>query len=328
MQPKIINVMSIVKNVFLSFTLIALFLSTNVFAQTQFRSKSSGSWDGADTWERQSGSNWIATSTAPMRGANVLIKANHKVTIPTGISPVFANLTIEKDGVLNAAGGITLKIGSGTQGGSFFLKNDGVIESGTKPADGLIRVEIFNTAKQLTISGTGKTRIGRLYARGGNPNDLNVLIDKDLTITEELIAPNFTTADMLVDRRLESDRVSFTINKGKTVIIEGKSSFHSANADALTGGVYVYNINGKLDVSADPVSYLIPSTANNKLTINVGGELVLGSIINGVSRNAVENVGALALNILDGGVVDVTKNKRMILGSAQFVTTGTGVLKK
>jgi hypothetical protein len=311
------------------FTLFLFILFANsVIAQNQFRSKVSGSWNEASTWERQSGDQWIAANAYPGTGADVIIQSNHEINIPAGISPVFSNLTINKNGVLNASAGVTLKIASGIKGGEFFIKNDGLIESGNIPAEGLIRVEVFTSAKKLTISGTGKTRIARLYVRGGNPNDLHIIIDTDLTITEKLVTPNFSIADVLLNRRTESDKVTLTINKGKTVIIEGASSFHSANNDAISGGVYTYNINGKLDFSANPISYIIPSIANNKTTINVGGELVLGSVVNGVSRNPVENVGALELNILDGGVVDATKNKRIILGSTQFITNGSGVLKK
>jgi hypothetical protein len=324
--------MKINKSCYLIVLMLLTFSAVAYSQIVEYRTSKSGNWEDVDVWERKSGSNWVKASGIPSTNINVTIQPQHIINIGANISPNCSSLTVEKGAVLKAEGTATLKVGANKNDGEAYLVNNGTIESGSTAADGLIRVDVFNTAKKIIISGSGNTRFGRLQARGGNPNKLEVIIDTDMTITEKIVTSTFTAMDVLPGRRTNNDDVTFTINKGKTVKIEGSSSFHSAIATAETGGRYVYNILGTLDLSANETTdNVIPVSDNVKgeTIVNVAGNLIIAGLFNAVSKSSSgSNDGKVALNVLDGGVVDATKARRLTLGSIQFNTTGTGVVKR
>lgn len=314
------------------FFLVSILQSTAIFAQTEYRSTKSGNWGDADTWERKSNANWVKVSGIPGVDVTVLIQKGHVITVDNTLSPSCANLVIEANGELKAEGSPTLKIGYTKRGDDSYIINNGTISSGSTPAEGLIRLDVFNTAKKVIISGSGKTKFGRLQARGGNPNKLEIIIDQDITITEKIVTSTFTLLDVLPNRRTNSDDVTLTINKGKTVKIEGASTFHNAIATAETGGKYVYNILGTLDISANETTdNVIPVSDNAKgeTIVNVAGHLIIGGYFNAVNKApSGTDDGKVELNVLDGGVIDATKAKKITLGKVQFNTQGTGTVKR
>ncbi|GEM_PF-4015737 len=315
---------------FKSFTVLAssIFFSSLLYAQ-EMRSVKSGEWGDVSVWERKSGNNWVSATDFPRSPSSVTVQASHTVLLMQEIAPSCTNLTIEKGAVLKAKGTPTLRIAAGKSIAEAKLINNGIIESGATAEEGLIRLDVLNAAQKVIISGTGETNLGRFGVRGNNPNKLEIVIDANLNITEKTLTSNFSAMDNVEDRRASTDDVTVTINKGKIVKIINQSTFHSATASVDKGGKYTYNILGTLDISANGVANnLVPSASNpeSAVTLNVGGQFVLAQAFNVVNRNI--STGIVSLNILDGGVVDATKTKRLLLGTHQFKTEGSGSLKR
>lgn len=310
------------------FCLSAFLLVANVVVSQELRTTKSGEWADVGIWERKSGNNWISATDIPRSASNVTIQSSHIVTLTQEAGPNCSNLTLEKGATLKAVGAPTLRIGTGKNSTEFKLINNGTIESGSNAQEGLIRLDIFNTGQKIILTGDGKTSLGRFQIRGANPNKVEVFIDTDLTLTEKTLTPNFTAMDVIEDRRTSNDDVILTINKGKTVTLN-QSTFHSPTAAVEKGGKYTYNILGTLDMSGNTnANHFVAAMSNpeSAVVLNVGGTLILGSAFNTVSKSGKSE--GVSLNILDGGIVDATKTKKLILGSNQFKMEGSGVLKR
>ncbi|MFD1631283.1 hypothetical protein [Pseudopedobacter beijingensis] len=312
-----------------SFCLFAFsFISCTLNAQ-EMRTTKSGEWGDMSIWERKSGEDWRSANDIPRSASNVTIQASHTVVLTQEIAPTCSNLTIEKGAVLKGKGGPTLRIGTGKNSPEFKLINNGVIESGANVEEGLVRLDVFNTAKKLIISGEGETNLARFGVRGSNPNKLEVVIDTDLNITERILTSNFSAMDNVVDRRSSTDDITVTINKGKIVKIINQSTFHSPTASVEKGGKYTYNILGTLDISQNGSANHLVSVAGNPesaVDLNVGGQFILGQTFNVINKEP--SAGRVSLIIQDGGLVDATKTKRLTLGANQFKIEGTGILKR
>ncbi|KHJ39000.1 hypothetical protein PBAC_08650 [Pedobacter glucosidilyticus] len=223
----------------------------------------------------------------------------------------------------------------------------------------MIDIHIYNTYSSgfpanstFTFSGTGNTKIVGLAAFGAGGT-----VTKAITLNLNkpiLIAGQFSNGA----RSLTLNRVSgnstnenyiMNINAAVTVRDNGTSVANNSPATGSTaaagasfntsgnigtttpGGTYTYNINstGTLDLSRTTGTQgFIPlplSGNNNVTTLNVSGTYIMGSggFTTFNSQSPVSsNYSKVALNILDGGLVDATKITNVNFGANANALTG------
>jgi hypothetical protein len=146
-----------------------------VFSSLSYRSKISGAWNSAATWEAGSGSSWFNSIDVPTNGTrDVLIRNGHAVNVPLSYnSGTGKNLTVEN--------GATLYANSAT--GSCFvyvygnILNDGTIGGATD----VIGFDIEGTSCQL--SGTGTFNVSRIAKFTTTNAVTNFSINQDVTLS-------------------------------------------------------------------------------------------------------------------------------------------------
>jgi hypothetical protein len=300
-----------------------------------YRSAASGLWGSASTWERFTGGNWSAAAAKPGASSNVTVRSGHVVTLDAGAN--ISNLTIEKGAQVNSnaifPNSFFIRVGAAGQAGAAantgMIKNDGILGS-VADSTFTITLEMPLQCANFKITGSGTTQIIRMRPLPGNINPLNVEIDQNITFVHNNVA---LSAYINYANSLPEENVTFTINKDKVVKFANPSaSFHlGSNKTPNQGGNYTYNIAGTLDLSAcTKTSFLVPLTANanSTTTLNVSGLLKLGTGFSVDNPEATEQSGKLALNILDGGVVDASSLKlKSTLPATKFKIAPTGTFK-
>ena len=344
----------------LLFALIAFIAIQNCFSQTQtaLRSIASGNWSAfATVWEK-TGSfynptpTWAAATAAPTTSQIAIIRNGHTVTIDAS-GKNSKSVIVEAGGKLFANGvANSVRVGaiaSGTAGSIDTLTVDGIF-GGTGE---LLPLEFQIGAASTWIRGTGTIEIGRIRPVNGNLNytgsaatnaatGFKLLVDKDITLNtagNSVFSVTNSTPSV-------NDSISYTIFAGRKVTVASVSSyFHNNNIDGTTklvaaGGKYEYRINGTLDLSANISvaggNTLVPySNASSALTLNVNGLLKLGGYFK--ADTVGNSLGALNININNGGVIDATLTSKLITGTVGAVTatpsiyfkiSGTGTLKR
>ncbi|XZF16304.1 T9SS type A sorting domain-containing protein [Chitinophagaceae bacterium MMS25-I14] len=302
-----------------------LLLSVGARAQNtgDYRSVASGPWSAAATWEKYDGTTWNTPTNPPGSATpSVTVRSGHVVSLTATSSSV--TLTVEN--------GATIKSdGAGQRGLRVYgasLTNNGTI--GGAPADDSINLEIAGSNITTTLSGTGTIKINRVRALQG-VTGTTFVVDQDMELNNNGVG---FTAYYNNTSSTAAENVTFTINAGRTVKLEGNAALHqNSSLTANTGGTYTYNINGTLDMSASKdTSMLIPNSVNASgvVTLNVAGRLITG--LKGFStQNAApgSSPGTVKLNIAAGGVVDASLDSVMILGTQTFVAaSGTAKYRK
>lgn len=115
-------------------TLAALFLVKQDFAQSYYRSKASGNWSSASTWESSSnGVNWTNASSSPSysNAYTVTIQNGHTVTISSDVT--INQVVIAAGGQVTLANGVDLTISNGS-GTDFDVY--GIFRNGTGSSNG------------------------------------------------------------------------------------------------------------------------------------------------------------------------------------------------
>lgn len=283
-------------------------------AQTEYRSKQSGDWTQASTWEVKQNNSWVNATTVPSgtrTNISFTVRSGHTVVLDNTVH--LTNLQIEKNAVLDGSvvKVVELRVGAGSSpfADNSSIINDGVIES---PKLG---INVWTTTAAFTLKGSGVYKLAHFRARGGNPNSLKVVIDQDIDIMQGNPGSNFTAFTNDKNDKA-TDNVTFTINEGKTVKIMGDTPFHLGSESSVSGAVgsYTYNINGVLDLGKGKrTTYIIPLTDNkNSLTtVNVNGTLKLGKSFNSNSKPS--DAGRVIFNVK--GNVDKSATKDLTLGS-------------
>jgi len=189
---------------FLLLLFAGVFISgLNAQVSGDFRSKNSGDYSEATSWETYNGSAWVDAGSAPGYLNNVTIQAGDIITI-TSHAETYSycqNLTIETDGTLGDGQLIT----SGSQR-YLNIKGDQIVVNGTLgKADGTDLTYII-TSNSCTISGTGIIKFVTLQV--GENTTLNLNADVTLTGTG-----------------------LYTYKSGNLIIMQNKT---------YTGGIYNY----------------------------------------------------------------------------------------
>jgi predicted ThiF/HesA family dinucleotide-utilizing enzyme len=333
------------------FTLLVLaLLGSNIsFGQTVYRSITSGAWNANTTWEISTDGGTVYNPTTgsqvPTTNNSVIIQNGHTVNIPASITGNCLNLTINSGGVLTDNGlARSVRPGassSGTAGTVASLTNNGTYGGATDQ----LGIELPVTCAVLTLTGNGVYNTGRIRAITGNSNNpssataghansAQLIVDRDINLrvaNYAFSAPNSTVS--------ATDVITFTINSGKTVFVtnaSGRWENTLMSTDAVaTGGIYTYNVNGTLDLSATTAtsSFIPYSNASSAINVNINGIVKLGTSFKADTVNT--SAGAISLTIGNGGLLDGTlttsfnANRRgTASGNIFFVTTGTGAIKR
>jgi hypothetical protein len=338
---------------FSAFTFLA---AASGFSQTALRSIASGNWTAfATTWERTGNiynptPTWAAATAAPTTNQIAIIRSGHVVTIDQSGRNT-KTIIVEAGGQLFAGGAAnSVRVGvpaTGTAGSVDTLTVDGMFGG---PSE-VFPLEFGVGAASVWIRGAGTVEIGRIRPVNGNLNfpgsvspnaatGFRLLVDKDI----KLNTSNNSVFSVTNTSPSANDSISYTILAGRTVTIASSSSyFHNNNVTdgvVSAGGNYEYRIDGTLDLSANLSTLggnsLIPyATATSGLTLNVNGLLKLGGYF---KADTVSNsLGALNLNINNGGLVDATLTSKLITGTIGAATatpniffkiSGTGALRR
>jgi hypothetical protein len=121
---------------FLSAILLVIF-HQNAAGQAagDFRTAGTGNWNNAATWQRYTGTVWVAATAEPNNASGVItILAGHVVTIPTGTTVTADQLVVNNQLVIAAGGQLTLADGTGTDltatNGSSRVEVSGILARG------------------------------------------------------------------------------------------------------------------------------------------------------------------------------------------------------
>ena len=102
----------------------------------------------------------------------------------------------------------------------------------------------------------------------------------------------------------------------------GAALHFTSATTANTGGTYTYNVNGVLDMSASAgASNLVPNSfnASSLVKLNVAGVMKVGAGFNTVPSGTGTTPGAVSLNVLSGGTVDVSATSSLTCGTLAFI---------
>lgn len=223
----------------------------NVIAEdAAFRTKGSGNWNAASTWEMQISGSWYDAALPPTSGLNdVTILPTHIVAL-TDNSGKCANLTVQNTG----------KLWKGSTSNSFLyvygdITCDGVIgseDNGTTP-DG-ISFDIEGTS--CTISGSGIFDAGRLSKYTEQNATLNMYINMDFALRY-----SHATNAALYNYNTATTTFNITVGAGKTLTVPNARINLTGCTLILENGATLLD-NGTID-GMDGTNTTVNKTINN-----------------------------------------------------------------
>lgn len=223
---------------------------------------------------------------------------------------------------------------------------------------------LFPETSTFTFSGTGDTKIMSLTAQGagtGNKKTMTINLSHDLSKTLVIIGAATNRVLSLNRNDAVNATTGQSINENYTMNINAPVAlgtlgglafqFNTTGSTLLAGGSYTYNVNSTLDASRMTATQgFIPLPSSNNIntasgvenitTLNVSGTYKMGSggftTVN--SSTLTSNYSKVAINILDGGLVEATSfttvnfglsnNLQNASSGAFFNISGTGKLKR
>jgi hypothetical protein len=228
-----------------------------------FRSRQTGNWGTAGTWESShDNSNWATATLAPSSTANTItIRTEHTVTVATSVST--DQTTIDSGGQVNVSSGQTLTIAAGagtdltvngtlrsnagtiTTTGSLVFGSGGLYQHNFTTTAGTIPTATWDTNSTCEVVGytsyTGNLSIGQTY---GNftwncPNQTGAI-----SANETLDTINGTL------KISSSGTGSFVLgNNGNTTTVGGNMEISSGTFNMSAGGNLIINLTGNLTLS-------------------------------------------------------------------------------
>jgi autotransporter-associated beta strand protein len=269
-----------------------------------YRSRQSGGWADASSWETYDGENWNAATGVPGGSSNVTIRGGHTVTI-AGTTTV-RNLVIENNGTFKSSGSQRNIRVTGS------VLNYGTFGSSSSSSE-RVNLNPYLANGEVYIGGTNILYVNEFRVHS-IAQVTNVFIDVDMSIASyfrAIFEPNTNGVDQ------DDDDITVTINPGKSVnMINGSNSyFHqvssgSTNTNNTLGsfGKYTYNILGTLNMGAvtSATSCIIAHTskANSKVTVNVEGTWITPAAMRIVSAATTVPAGGIEYNISGNGLVN------------------------
>ena len=245
----------------------------NSIAVNDYISIASAPWATASTWGKvsavipASGSTpnqvtYTVATVAPTNALSVFVWNSNVVTL--GANAVCKNIYIETGTTVNSTVASTatswlLVVGPGTYAGTgtTAITNDGTLGtsgpfSGTDNAG--ITLCLANNSFNTTLTGGGVCNIAKLMENlgthtAGSSKTFTINQDVNLNGTASVVFGGGIGGNSGDDHYINT---TFTINTGKTVKFsntDGRFNYSSNSSPSQRCGVYIYNINGTLDMS-------------------------------------------------------------------------------
>jgi hypothetical protein len=253
-----------------------------------FRSRQTGNWGTANTWESShDNSNWATATSSPTNSGNIItIQNGHTVTVAASVST--DQTTIEAGGQVNVSSGYTLTIANGAD------------------------------ATDLTVNGTLRNNAGTITTTGTLAFGSGGLYQHNYTTT----AGTIPTATW--DTNSTCEVVGYTSYTGNLSIGQtyGNFTWNCPNqTGAISANETLDTINGTFKISSSGTGSFVLGNAGN--TTTVGGNLeITGGTLNMSANNAL--VITLSGNLtISGGTLTETGTGS---GAITFAKTGTQVL--
>lgn len=269
-----------------------------------YRSRQSGGWADASSWETYDGENWNAATGVPGGSSNATIRGGHTVTIAA--TTTVRNLVIENNGTFKSSGSQRNIRVAGS------VLNYGTFGSSSSSSE-RVNLNPYLANGDVYIGGTNILYVNEFRVHS-IAQATNVFIDVDMSTASyfrAIFEPNTNGVDQ------DDDDITVTINPGKSVnMINGSNSyFHqvssgSTNTNNTLGsfGKYTYNILGTLNMgsvtSATSCVIAHTSKASSKVTVNVEGTWITPAAIRIVSAATTVPAGGIEYNISGNGLVN------------------------
>jgi hypothetical protein len=284
-------------------------------ATDYFRSKASGDWNSASTWQTSAdGISWINSTLIPNSTANTIsIRTGDSVYVAAAVS--VDQVVVNSGATLNSTSGLTVVNGTGDD---ISIENGGKIiyKAGPTYSSSTIRVKAGGV---LSIQGSGLT------ANGAGVNATTHIYD-DASVLEWNLSTGIPSS---------SGVTFFPNNNASTVAI---FRFASGISSATFGGASQTTFNGKLEV-ASGISLTLGGTATKTIrdgvigtgTLNQGsaGQLIFSGTTSVIGGTATVNLGTSGLSVI--GALDITGNlvcgTNVVSGAGSVAVSNGGTIK-
>ena len=316
-------------------TLLAL-LGTNAWAQTtgDYRTKASGNWNATATWERYSGTAWVAATATPTSSDGAITILNgHTVAVTAGVT--VDQVTVNAGGQVTLNSGITLSVANGT---GTDLQVNGVLSSaGTVSLTGTMAVGASGTYRHNQNGGTIPTATWDAAstclvtgitssAPGGLSQTFGDFTWNCTSQSSDIVLGNMTTNGDFTLSSTASNMISLGSGNSQTLTVGGNyvqtgGSFEPSTrtnkvADMTVGGAFSLS-GGSLIAGAD-------------LTVNVAGDFsfpaggTLAATNNPIS--IVLDGGGTPQNFTSGGTISGSNGVDYTVNSGAAVYLGTSTV--
>ncbi|MCL9769724.1 hypothetical protein NAT47_04775 [Flavobacterium sp. HXWNR69] len=295
-----------------------------------FRSRATGDYSTATTWEFDSGIptvGWVIATQPPGANNNVLIQAPHTVTMT-------ANASFNSGKTLTVNGTLATATHSITGAGSITVPSGGVVASGNLSATDAFAGSLavtgainFQTGSTFELNGTAKQYLGaRTFSNLKISNTTGVKALGNLTVDGELsLAANPNDTDGALDMVI--DYGTYATNKyGTGDYANSTLAFNNLNSYILTMGATATtagpgDVTGKIrrTTIADNTTYTFGNVNTQLRFTSVSGSALPTQITVVATRGDhgthIDNTGGVLIN-------GYTANRNTLKRMYQFLRTG------
>lgn len=271
-----------------------------------YRTKKSGNWNAASTWERYNGSSWINASSAPDHSVNVItVRNGHSVTTTNGQD--VDQLIIEQGGTLLHNNG-TLKIKKGN--------GDDITVNGTLTIESQFTLE---TSTTMVVNGTVNKNAGGFTIKNLariQVNNSGVFKNSGGSLDTDPGPWNFNAGSTYEHADNSGTIPNANWDSGSTCLITGTTNSPPSNLNQTFGSV-VWNtpsMTGTRNLNAS-----LQSIIGNLHIVNTGS----GAILMNSGNNQAVTIGGSFIQ--DGGSFYLTEsgNTSFNIGGSLIVNSGT-----
>ena len=314
-----------------------------------YRSRATGNWGKAGTWETYNGTNWVTASSSPSSASgNITVRSGHTVTVSGAASA--DQCTIDQGGQVTVSSGQTWTIANGD--GTDLTVNGTVVNSGTMTMTGTavfssgaiyqhsqnggaIPTATWDAVSNCIITNVTNAVPGGLNPSGGFGNftwnctgqTSTLYLASNMTVKGNFTVQSTGVADHQ-DRslRMTNGTTGYTINVGGNFNVQSPATFKMNNA----AGSCVLNITGSLNIagqSTGTTGFYLNSSSNSGssaivyLTGNLNvasGYLIFSN--DGGSTSAILNLAGDFNHT--GGYIQNTNTSNGYIGTINFCGTG------
>jgi len=308
----------------------------------KYRSAQSGNWGSTSTWQRWTGSSWVAATATPDSSAGVItIRNGHTVTVAAGVT--VDQVVVEAGGQLTLNSGVTLTIANGL---GTDLDVSGIFQSA-----GTVTI---NSGATVAFENGGKYQHNQ---NGGTIPTATWDVNSTMEVigwTSQTTAPggitqsfgNFTWNSTSQTAALSFAGTLNTVNGNFTVSSTGSGSIAvggTAAGDLTIGGNFsqtngtfigslgaarAITISGYFSLTGGTFNFSSSTTAGNAVTVNVAGNFThtAGTLTESGSTTAsgITFNGTGTQTYTSGGTVSSTVN--FTVSSGADLEMGTSLL--